>query len=136
MVRHAPRAPRHPVDVHLGAGVRARRKARGLTQQDLAQALGLTDKQVAKYESGANRMNAVVLHDIALRLGCTVGDLYAGLAARAPRPASDDQPPAALAHEARLWGELRETFLDLPPHLRVPALGFLKSLASRKDGRA
>lgn len=136
MVRHAPRAPRHPVDVHLGAGVRARRKAEGLTQQDLAQALGLTDKQVAKYESGANRMNAVVLYDIALRLGCTAGDLYAGLTTKAPRPASDGQPPVALAQEARLWGELRETFLDLPPHLRAPALAFLKSLTSRKGGPA
>ena len=42
-----------PVDRHVGARVRARRRACGVSQTDLGDALGLTFQQVQKYERGA-----------------------------------------------------------------------------------
>ncbi len=53
-----------PADVHVGARVRQRRVLHGMTQTDLANALGLTFQQVQKYELGTNRISASRLHDL------------------------------------------------------------------------
>jgi len=45
-----------PVDKFVGAQIRARRKKLGLSQEKLAEALGVTFQQVQKYESGMNRV--------------------------------------------------------------------------------
>jgi transcriptional regulator with XRE-family HTH domain len=47
-----------PVDKHVGSQVRMRRKMLGMTQETLADALGLTFQQVQKYEKGVNRIGA------------------------------------------------------------------------------
>ena len=48
----------HPVDVHVGARLRFKRKLLGLSQTSLGEALGLTFQQIQKYENGANRISA------------------------------------------------------------------------------
>ena len=57
-----------PLDLNVGARIRLRRKALGITQSQLAEALGLTFQQVQKYERGVNRVSASVLVKIAKRL--------------------------------------------------------------------
>ena len=47
------------VDLHVGGRVRMRRKILGVSQEHLADALGLTFQQVQKYERGANRVSAI-----------------------------------------------------------------------------
>ena len=42
------------VDLHVGGRVRMRRKMLNMSQEHLADALGLTFQQVQKYERGAN----------------------------------------------------------------------------------
>lgn len=64
-----------PVDLNVGARIRLRRKALGITQSQLAEALGLTFQQVQKYERGVNRVSASVLVKIAKRLECPVAYL-------------------------------------------------------------
>ena len=54
----------HPVDVHVGARARVRRTLLGMTQTDLADALGLTFQQVQKYERGTNRISASRLYEM------------------------------------------------------------------------
>ena len=54
-----------PVDVYVGGRVRTRRLLLGMNQEELARALGLTFQQVQKYESGANRVSASRLWEIA-----------------------------------------------------------------------
>ncbi|WP_416900332.1 MAG: helix-turn-helix domain-containing protein [Minwuia sp.] len=54
----------HPVDIHVGSRVRLCRTLKGLSQQKLAQALGLTFQQVQKYERGANRIGASRLFEL------------------------------------------------------------------------
>lgn len=54
----------HPVDIHVGARVRARRTLLGMTQTDLGGAIGLTFQQVQKYERGTNRISASRLYDL------------------------------------------------------------------------
>ena len=45
----------HPTDVHVGQRAREARVAKGMTQTDLGDALGLSFQQVQKYEKGTNR---------------------------------------------------------------------------------
>ena len=53
------------VDVRLGERVRARRLEIAMSQETLADLLGVTFQQVQKYEKGANRIGASRLQHIA-----------------------------------------------------------------------
>jgi transcriptional regulator with XRE-family HTH domain len=69
----------HPVDRHVGLHIRMRRKALGISQEKLAESLGLTFQQVQKYERGANRVSASKLWEIARALKTNVAYFYEGL---------------------------------------------------------
>ena len=71
----------NPTDVHVGQRVRARRRQLGLSQERLAEALGLTFQQVQKYERGANRISASKLWDTAGFLNVTISYFFDGLPA-------------------------------------------------------
>jgi len=69
----------HPVDVHVGKRIRHRRWLAGMTQQQLAQAVGIKFQQIQKYETGANRVSASRLWDIADALDVEVSFFFEGL---------------------------------------------------------
>jgi transcriptional regulator with XRE-family HTH domain len=69
----------HPVDRHVGLRIRMRRKELGVSQERLAEALGLTFQQVQKYERAANRVSASKLWEIARALNASVAYFYEGL---------------------------------------------------------
>ena len=69
----------HPVDRHVGLRIRMRRKELGISQERLAEALGLTFQQVQKYERAANRVSASKLFEIARALNASVAYFYEGL---------------------------------------------------------
>lgn len=69
----------NPVDLHVGGRVRMRRKMLGVSQERLAEALGLTFQQVQKYERGANRISASKLYDIARFLSAPISYFFEGL---------------------------------------------------------
>jgi len=54
-----------PIDVEVGARIRARRSAIGMSQAHVAEAIGVTFQQVQKYERGTNRVSASMLVKIA-----------------------------------------------------------------------
>jgi transcriptional regulator with XRE-family HTH domain len=60
----------------VGARITALRKARGLPQTALGQAVGVTFQQVQKYEKGMNRIGAGRLQEIAKFLNVPVSTLY------------------------------------------------------------
>ncbi|RMF15281.1 MAG: helix-turn-helix domain-containing protein [Alphaproteobacteria bacterium] len=64
LVRRARRIERY-----VGQRIRARRTERGVTQQELARALGISYQQVQKYENGSNRISAGRLYVVARLLG-------------------------------------------------------------------
>ena len=74
-VSEAPRSAPEPVDIAVGVRVRLRRQTLNVSQTALAQAVGLTFRQVQKYERGANRVSASMLVKIAARLDTTVAAL-------------------------------------------------------------
>src|SRR5438132_66953 len=71
-----PEAAADPVDVAVGARIRLFRKVRGLSQQVLAEAAGVTFQQIQKYERGANRVSASMLTRIAEALKTPVSEMF------------------------------------------------------------
>lgn len=57
-----------PTDQHVGQRLRQRRQALGMSQDKLAQAVGVSFQQVQKYENGTNRMGAGRLKQVATAL--------------------------------------------------------------------
>ncbi len=70
---------KNPVDLHIGQRVRHRRWLLGMTQQQLALAVGIRFQQIQKYESGANRISASRLWDLAKALDMPVSFFFEGL---------------------------------------------------------
>jgi transcriptional regulator with XRE-family HTH domain len=66
----------NPIDLHVGSRVRLRRMLLGLSQEKLAEQLGLTFQQVQKYEKGINRIGASRLFELARVLGVPVQFFY------------------------------------------------------------
>ena len=69
----------HLVDVHVGKRIRQRRWLVGMTQQKLAECVGIKFQQIQKYETGANRVSASRLWDIADALDVDVAFFFEGL---------------------------------------------------------
>jgi transcriptional regulator with XRE-family HTH domain len=65
-----------PVDIAVGARIRLLRKVRGLSQQALAEAAGVTFQQIQKYERGSNRVSASMLARIATALDIPVAEMF------------------------------------------------------------
>ncbi len=74
---------RHAVDVHVGQRVRQRRWMVGITQQQLAERVGIKFQQIQKYETGTNRVSASRLWDIAAVLHVPVAFFFEGLEGQA-----------------------------------------------------
>jgi len=113
-------------DRHIGARIRARRLEIGMSQEALAQAIGVSSQQVQKYESGANRVAAATLYRIATALNVTITSLLPAAAdADDSQSSSLDDPLAADLARAlsRLNGEGRALLLGLARALAAsPAL--------------
>ena len=71
------------IDVYLGKRLRRRRRLLGLTQQQLAGAVGVRFQQIQKYECGANRISAARLWQLSEALEVPVGYFYDGLSDQA-----------------------------------------------------
>jgi transcriptional regulator with XRE-family HTH domain len=69
----------NPIDRHVGLRIRMRRKELGISQERLAEAIGLTFQQVQKYERAANRVSASKLWEMARALSTSIGYFYEGL---------------------------------------------------------
>ena len=103
----------NPIDVHVGNRVRMRRMLIGMSQEKLADKLGLTFQQVQKYEKGTNRISASRLYQIATHLGVPVQFFFEDM------PVKDaPQPQAAGLREAPADGNIM-SFLGSADGLRL-----------------
>ena len=78
----------------LGSLIRALRREAGLKQRELAEALGVTDKAVSKWERDLSFPDAASLPKLAETLGVTVDELMLG------GPATPGAAPAPAPSEA------------------------------------
>ncbi|MCK5284725.1 MAG: helix-turn-helix transcriptional regulator [Alphaproteobacteria bacterium] len=64
------------VDVHVGQRLRIRRSLLGLSQEKLAESIGLTFQQIQKYERGMNRISAGRLYQFSKILSIPISYFY------------------------------------------------------------
>ncbi len=85
------------IDLHLGKRLRRRRRLLGLTQEQVAEGVGIRFQQIQKYECGANRISAARLWQLAQVLDVPVNYFYDGLTETPMRRERDGVPadPAA-----------------------------------------
>ena len=83
---------KHPVDVHVGKRIRQRRWLLGTNQQQLAGQVGIKFQQIQKYETGANRVSASRLWDIAAALGVPVSFFFEDMERAEPADLAADRP--------------------------------------------
>ena len=81
---------KHVVDVHVGQRIRHRRWTIGMTQQQLADAVGIKFQQIQKYETGMNRVSASRLWDISRAMEVPITFFFDGLGDDGPSEAEID----------------------------------------------
>ena len=120
------RRPRaQDVDRHIGDRMRQRRFMLGLTQQQLAELIGVTYQQAHKYEKGINRIAGGRLYTIAQALGVEVGYFYEGMEAQPGR----FEPTA----QQRLVLELSRNFVAISDRRRQEAICDLARALANPD---
>ena len=107
----------HPVDVHVGKRVRHRRWLVGMTQQQLAEHVGIKFQQIQKYETGANRISASRLWDIADALEVNVSFFFEGLESIAQSDGQRDDIPADLMGDKEAL-DLVRSYYAIPENQR------------------
>jgi transcriptional regulator with XRE-family HTH domain len=118
------------VDIELGRRTRARRLALGMSQERLAEILGVTFQQVQKYERGTNRIAASRLHDIARALDMPVAHFFEGLSIR--RGEGQSAIDAALATKEGL--AVAKAFASVKSRLYGAGRGLKTVLVEAKSG--
>ncbi|MBT9384692.1 helix-turn-helix domain-containing protein [Pseudooceanicola sp. CBS1P-1] len=106
----------HPVDVHVGKRIRHRRWLVGMTQQQLAERVGIKFQQIQKYETGANRVSASRLWDIADALEVPVSFFFEGLEAENGALHGDAVPADVMGDKEAL--ELIRSYYAIPENQR------------------
>ncbi len=123
--RPSPRA--NAADHHVGARIRERRIMLGLSQQQLAQMIGVTYQQAHKYERGLNRISAGRLYEISQVLGVPVSWFFDGLQ-------RTDQP-AEMTQRQRMCLELARNFAAIDNEKHQEALSQMaRALAGQSGG--
>jgi len=113
-----------PIDIEVGARIRARRKAVGISQTALADAVGFTFQQIQKYERGTNRVSASVLVRMAAHLGVAPSEL---LGHSVP---SEGQGELFRCLGVTGAAELIQTYAEIPDaELRRSVLNLARALA-------
>jgi transcriptional regulator with XRE-family HTH domain len=105
--------------------MRERRIMLGLTQQQVADLIGVTYQQAHKYEKGINRLAAGRLYSIAQALGVEIGYFYEKL-----QIGGGFEPSA---HQQRLL-DLARNFLNIPDPRHQEAATLARALAESNHG--
>jgi len=125
------RAP-NPVDRHVGLRIRLRRRELGVSQEKLAESIGLTFQQVQKYERAANRVSASKLWEMARALQTTIGYFYEGLGEPSAVDALETIVERESVHDFLLTSEGMELAAAFPkirrPRVRRRILELVRAL--------
>ncbi len=108
---------KHPVDVHVGKRIRHRRWMVGMTQQQLAQHVGIKFQQIQKYETGMNRVSASRLWDIADALEVPVSFFFEGIDEKAAAERSASKVPGDIMEDKEAL-ELVRSYYAIPENQR------------------
>ena len=111
----------HRVDIHVGQKLRQRRWLVGMTQQELAAMVGIKFQQIQKYETGANRVSASRLWDIAEALNVPAAHFFEGMEDAADtkieNPEGKTKTPADLLNDKEAM-DLVRSYYAIPENQR------------------
>ncbi|AHF85168.1 helix-turn-helix domain-containing protein [Rhizobium leguminosarum bv. viciae] len=115
------------IDVYVGNRVRVRRKTLGMTQNGLAELLGITFQQIQKYEKGTNRIGASRLQRISEILRVPVGFFFEN-GGSGPVDGATNELNTFLSSKEGL--ALNKAFIAIEdPNIRQKLVALAKSLA-------
>ena len=128
----------HDIDLHLGRRLRRRRRLLGLTQQQLASAVGVRFQQIQKYECGANRISAARLWQLSTALETPITYFYdgvaeAGQAVNGQAPANDQADASGEVFARKETLDLIRAYYQLGERPRRRLLDLAKSLHGEND---
>lgn len=111
------------IDRRIGEQVRERRILMGLTQDQVAEALGISYQQIQKYETGSNRVSASRLFQIAQLLKTDVGMFFPNRNTDAAIPEEDSASPRHIIELVRRFSKIENS------QIRASILSLVRSLA-------
>ena len=134
------------IDKHVGLQIRSRRTLLGLSQEKLAEAVGVTFQQIQKYERGTNRVSASRLFNFSKALDVSLEYFYQGLEAAnngskkygvsdndqqafGVSEQSESQIPENLLQDKEVIDLIRAYFMITDPKKRKEILRFIKSMS-------
>lgn len=118
------------IDLHVGKRLRRRRRLLGLTQQALAEQVGIRFQQIQKYECGANRVSAARLFELSEALSVPVQYFYEGLSQRDPFGSEDPTNIASDVLSKKETMDLVRAYYAMGEGPRKHLLDLAKSLES------
>lgn len=125
MIKTVPANRANSVDRHVGTRIRERRIMLGLSQQQMADMIGVTYQQAHKYERGINRISAGRLYEIARVLNVLITYFFEGL--------EDNTATDVASPRQRMCLELARNFANITNEKHQEALSQLaRSLAAQQ----
>jgi transcriptional regulator with XRE-family HTH domain len=120
-----------PTDKFVGQNIRLFRKAKGLSQTQLGDAIGVTFQQVQKYENGFNRVGSSRLARIATALDVPVQSFFAGIMPQQGKPGPAESVGDMLVGPYAL--DMLKALSDISnPKIRRALVALAESIATKK----
>lgn len=119
------------IDVSIGRKLRRRRRILGLTQAEVANAIGVQHQQIQKYECAATRMSAARLYELSRALDVPVNYFYEGLSLRGVGTSAISSSAQSRSHEDLAKSQVLELIRassKIPDRARLTLLEFARSL--------
>lgn len=126
----------HYVDQHVGRQIRELRRRLHVSQEKLAETLGLTFQQVQKYEKGSNRVSASKLFEVSRALNVDIDHFFRGLPGAEPAPGVAEGG-AEFVHDGPMTLEGREIdrlLVEMSRKHRRLVLDMARALGSAPGG--
>jgi transcriptional regulator with XRE-family HTH domain len=123
----------NPIDRYVGARIRSRRHMLDMSQEALAERLGISFQQVQKYERGANRVSASRLDQLRRVLQVSVSFFFEGVPNSADKTGRANEVPfPSYVSEVLATAEGRaliKAFASIhSPTLRSSIVGLVKAM--------
>jgi len=119
------------VDRYVSMRIRQRRIMLGLTQQQMAELIGVTYQQAHKYETGINRISAGRLYQIARALGVEISYFFEDVEPGGGAQARSQE----LMPQQRMLLELARNFASIKSRKHQEALCHLARVLSDSESR-
>lgn len=117
------------IDRYVSSRIRHRRIMLGITQQEMAELIGVTYQQAHKYEKAVNRVSAGRLHQIAFALGVGISYFFEGAEPSDGSKTHEEQ----LIPQQRLLLELARSFTMVKNRKHQEAICHLARALSHRD---